>query len=101
MNGYDAFGNKVYDQGTNGSSAVTIATGTVNCPSQWTTYPYTQPSYTLTTTYPQTEEFDEDVHIEKADNGFIVSQNNTTLVAKTMVELTEILTQLFEEKKSE
>lgn len=65
---------------------------------------FPQPIYqtTTTTNLPVTsDDIDTDVTIEKVDNGFIISRDsdNSVLVALDMVQLTQILTDLFEEKK--
>jgi hypothetical protein len=68
---------------------------------------WTQPSYSpytssiTTTTRPIYEMDENEVNIEKVDNGFIINTKSSTFVAQNMLQLTEVLTKFFEEKKSE
>jgi len=62
----------------------------------------TVPNWATTITYPPSSLRDmteDEVTIEKVDNGYIFTTKNTTLVAKTIFDLTELLQQKFETKK--
>ena len=67
-------------------------------PQTSTWLPYT----TVTTTNtPVSDLFENEVNVERVDNGFIINTKTRTFVAQNMVQLMEVLTKFFEEKKSE
>ena len=69
----------------------------------WNPNTQTVPNWgTTTITYPPSSSRDmteDEVTIEKVDNGYIFTTRDTTLVAKSIFDLTELLQQKFETKK--